>query len=149
MSALVCCIDFSPLQDKVLTEAEALARALAAEVILVHALPAEEPLTSAGMAPPGTHLVPPPDVEDRRKRLEAEVARLRERGLSASGKLLLDEQPAEAVMREVESSKASHIVIGSHGHAMVFELLVGSFTQAVLRRTKVPVVVVPVSRTDP
>jgi nucleotide-binding universal stress UspA family protein len=148
MSALVCCIDFSPLQDRVLAEAEALARALSADVILVHALPLEEPLTSGGMAPPGTHAVPPADLEERKRRLDAEVARLKERGLSASGKLLMDEQPADAVIREVAASKAAHIVIGSHGHAMVFELLVGSFTQAVLRRTKVPVVVVPVSRTE-
>lgn len=149
MSALVCCIDFSPLQDKVLAEAEALARALAAEVVLLHVLPAEAPLTSGGMAPPGTHVVPPADLDERRQRLEAEVVRLRERGLGATGKLVLDEQPADAVMHQVEATKASHIVIGSHGHAMVFELLVGSFTQAVLRRAKVPVVVVPVARTDP
>jgi nucleotide-binding universal stress UspA family protein len=64
------------------------------------------------------------------------------------GVLSVDEAPADAVLREAEAQGATHIVLGSHGHAMVFELLVGSFTQAVLRRSRIPVLVVPVTRTE-
>lgn len=40
--------------------------------------------------------------------------------------------------------KAAFIVIGSHGHGAVFDLLVGSTTQGVLKRARCPVMVVPV-----
>ncbi len=59
-----------------------------------------------------------------------------------------DHRYADAVLREAEAQAATHIVLGSHGHAMVFELLVGSFTQAVLRRSRLPVLVVPVTRVE-
>jgi len=35
------------------------------------------------------------------------------------------------------------IVMGSHGHGALYELLVGSITQGVLKAAKCPVVVVP------
>lgn len=145
--SLLCCVDFSPLSDAVLAEAERLARAFATSVILVHAVPTEPPLSSGGAIPTG-HRTPAWDTDERKRRLDAEVARLRERGIPTEGHLLIDEQPAEAIAQAVKDRDASHVVIGSHGHAMVFELLVGSFTQAVLRRVSVPVVVVPVSRTE-
>jgi nucleotide-binding universal stress UspA family protein len=147
-STIACCIDFSPLSDLVIDEASRLSKALASELLLIHAVRAEEPLTSGGMAPPGTHPLPTEDVDALKTRLTSEVERLVSRGLTVRGKLLIDEDPARAVLSEVASSGASHIVLGSHGHAMVFELLVGSFTQAVLRKSRVPVVVVPVSHSE-
>ena len=38
---------------------------------------------------------------------------------------------------------AGMIVMGSHGHGALYELLVGSITQGVLKGAKCPVVVVP------
>lgn len=148
MTSIACCIDFSPLSDLVLDEAARIAKALDSELLLLHAVRAEEPLTSGGVAPPGTHPLPSEDVKALSLRLAGDVERLRARGLSVRGKVLLDEEPAIAVVAEVAAAGASHIVVGSHGHAMVFELLVGSFTQSILRHAKVPVVVVPVSRSE-
>lgn len=145
---LLCCVDFGPLCDRVVAEAVSLARPAAGEIVLLHVARAEEPLTSGGVAPPGTHPVPPLDVAERRQKLEAKVASVQGQGAEVRGVLVIDEEPAEAVLREAEAVHATHIVLGSHGHAMVFELLVGSFTQAVLRRSKIPVVVVPVAHVD-
>lgn len=41
------------------------------------------------------------------------------------------------------SRRVSLIVIGSHGHGAVYDLVVGSTTQGVLRKAKCPVLVVP------
>lgn len=145
---LLCCVDFGPWTDRIVSEALALARPAAAEVLLFHVAPAEEPLTSGGVAPPATHPVPPLDVEERRARLEAAVARAQGQGVDVRGVMSVDEVPADAVLREADALGATHIVLGSHGHAMVFELLVGSFTQSVLRRSRLPVLVVPVTRAE-
>ena len=45
--------------------------------------------------------------------------------------------------------RADYIVIGSHGHTALYELLVGSTTHGVLMRAKCPVVIVPASRVAP
>jgi nucleotide-binding universal stress UspA family protein len=42
-----------------------------------------------------------------------------------------------------ERLRASYIVMGSHGHTAFFDLLVGSNTHGVLRRSSCPVLVVP------
>jgi nucleotide-binding universal stress UspA family protein len=145
---VLCCVDFAPHCDKVVTEAVSLARPAAGEVILLHAARAEEPLTSGGVAPPGTHPIPPVDIAERRAKLEAKVAGVQGQGVEVRGVLVIDESPAEAVLREADALGATHVVVGSHGHAVVFELLVGSFTQSILRRSKVPVLVVPVGHTE-
>ncbi|MBX7196657.1 MAG: universal stress protein [Sandaracinaceae bacterium] len=145
---LLCCVDFGPSSDRIVAEAVSLARPAAGEVVLLHVAPAEEPLTSGGVAPPRTHPIPPLDMAERTARLEAAVSSVQGQGVDVRGVLSVDESPAEAVLREAESQGATHIVLGSHGHAMVFELLVGSFTQAVLRHSRLPVVVIPVAHSE-
>ena len=59
--------------------------------------------------------------------------------------LQLDGHPATSILNQAETSKAAYIVIGSHGHGAVFDLLVGSTTHGVLRKARCPVLVVPMT----
>lgn len=54
-------------------------------------------------------------------------------------------QPVPAILARAASSKADYIVLGSHGHGAVFNLLVGSTAQGVLRKAPCPVLVVPMA----
>lgn len=54
-------------------------------------------------------------------------------------------QPVPVILARAASTKADYIVLGSHGHGAVFDLLVGSTTQGVLRRAPCPVLVVPMA----
>lgn len=47
------------------------------------------------------------------------------------------------IVSEATTRRAVYIVIGSHGHTAVYDLLVGSTTQGVLRKAPCPVLVVP------
>jgi hypothetical protein len=49
---LLCCVDFGPSTDRIVNAAVSLARPVAGEVVPLHVAPAEEPLTSGGVAPP-------------------------------------------------------------------------------------------------
>ena len=44
------------------------------------------------------------------------------------------------------AKKADYIVMGSHGHGAVYDLLVGSTTHGVLKQAPCPVVIVPPAR---
>ena len=65
---------------------------------------------------------------------EREAASGREKALGAL-------KEAEAILEEARNLSAAFIVIGSHGHGAVYELLAGSTTHGVLHRAPCPVVV--------
>ncbi|MDI1336579.1 MAG: universal stress protein [Lacunisphaera sp.] len=54
-------------------------------------------------------------------------------------------QPVPTILARAAATKADYIVLGSHGHGAVFDLLVGSTTQGVLRQAPCPVLVIPMA----
>jgi nucleotide-binding universal stress UspA family protein len=54
-------------------------------------------------------------------------------------------QAVPVILARAAALKADYIVLGSHGHGAVFDLLVGSTTQGVLRKAPCPVLVVPMA----
>ena len=51
--------------------------------------------------------------------------------------------PVAAILARADSTKARYIVMGSHGHGAMYDLLVGSTTHGVLKKAPCPVLVVP------
>lgn len=51
--------------------------------------------------------------------------------------------PVAAILAKAVSSRAAYIVMGSHGHSAIYDLLVGSTTHGVLMKAPCPVIVVP------
>jgi nucleotide-binding universal stress UspA family protein len=49
----------------------------------------------------------------------------------------------EKILHEAGEQQAAWIVMGSHGHGALYELLVGSVTHGVMKGARCPVVVVP------
>ena len=71
-----------------------------------------------------------------------EVARpLAERGFDVQT-LVVEGEPAEAIRGAAAESGADLIVMGSHGHSQVRHFLLGSVTEAVIRGSEIPVLVV-------
>lgn len=55
-------------------------------------------------------------------------------------------QPVGTILAKARALKAAYIVLGSHGHGAMFDLIVGSTTHGVLRKARCPVLVVPMER---
>jgi nucleotide-binding universal stress UspA family protein len=133
--------DFSDAAQGAEQQAVRLARALSAELILLHAL-GELPL--AGMPLPGT-----PDNESirARQRQEAEKALrardsvIRELGVAVRW-IVREGGPAEAIVRAAVEEHADLIVIGTHGRSGLDRLLIGSVADRVVRRAPCPVMTV-------
>jgi nucleotide-binding universal stress UspA family protein len=51
--------------------------------------------------------------------------------------------PAGTILARAASSRAAYIVMGSHGHGAMHDLLVGSTTHGVMKKARCPVLVVP------
>jgi nucleotide-binding universal stress UspA family protein len=57
--------------------------------------------------------------------------------------LLIQGSIVETIIREADRLDADLVVVGSHGHGAVFDLLVGSISEGLVRRSSRPVLVVP------
>ena len=51
--------------------------------------------------------------------------------------------PVTAILAKARSTRAKYIVLGSHGHGAMYDLLVGSTTHGVLMKAPCPVLIVP------
>jgi nucleotide-binding universal stress UspA family protein len=161
MKRILVPVDFSPATDCVLTLARELARSLNAELHLVHvheiaAVPVFPAATigypgvgmpemgMAGGLPIGSSDLGPTDLPNDKGKSQL-VARQEE--LTRSGLQAFALEPEGSVVEEILKSareiSADLIVMGSHGHGAVYNLLVGCVTEGVLKAGQCPVLLVP------
>ncbi len=145
MRLILVCVDFSDVTARVVEKAATWAADLKAGIHLLHVIPPPPPM--ALYAPGAAVALPLPTATLSGTAVEkaklAEIAApLRERGLFAMERVV--EGPVvEEILEMAEKIGPEAIVLGSHGHGALYELLVGSVTEGVLRRTRRPVWVVP------
>lgn len=58
----------------------------------------------------------------------------------------LNGAPIQHIVEQAKKYAADYIVMGSHGHTALYDLLVGSTTHGVLLRSTCPVVIIPPRR---
>jgi nucleotide-binding universal stress UspA family protein len=58
--------------------------------------------------------------------------------------LMAQGDPVKTILRQAERLDAELIVVGSHGHGMMFDALMGSISAGILRKSTIPVLVVPI-----
>ncbi len=142
MKTILTPIDFSSVSDAVVTEAATLAKAVGGRVVLLTVI--QPPAIMAEYAPLINDLTELTAAGE--KNAERQLARI-------EAQLNLDNIVTEAVqmvgapitniVERAEEFKADYIVMGSHGHTALYDLLVGSTTHGVLQRATCPVVIVP------
>jgi nucleotide-binding universal stress UspA family protein len=149
MKYIIVPVDFSDVTDRVVAVAENMARALNASLRLLHCVQAYPQIVGAGeMAPV---IVPEPDVPlaerfpQQQHQLAALVSSLRDKGIDADFRLI-EGLPPDEIVSFADQLDAEMIVLGSHGHGALYELMVGTVTQAVLKHTRHPVLVVPTEK---
>jgi nucleotide-binding universal stress UspA family protein len=142
MKAILAAIDFSKVSDLVVATAATLARAMGGKVVLVTVL--VEPVFVKEYAPPQKSIAKITVEHERavRHRLTAIQERLQSEFVVAET-VVRRGNAAVHILEEAEEHDAAFVVIGSHGHTAFFELLLGSTTQAVVKRARQPVVVIP------
>jgi nucleotide-binding universal stress UspA family protein len=142
MSTILVPVDFSDISPKVVETAASLAEARGDEITLLHVALPDPAFVGFEAGPVVVQEAVQRDFQEDHGKLETIRADLAARGLPA-GYLHFEGATAEVILREAKRIHASLIVMGSHGHGSLYHLLVGSVTDAVLRKTSCPVLVVP------
>jgi nucleotide-binding universal stress UspA family protein len=141
---LLVCVDFSERTDRVVAEAERLASSLGARVCLAHAA-APEPGFVGYDRPGGPNDLETHQGELRSEHLDLEALAERMRGDGLDAEAHLVEGPTvDVLLEEAHKQRATLIVVGTHGHRALHRFIVGSTTDGLLRRSPIPLVVVPV-----
>lgn len=139
--SVICSTDFSDLSLGGLPWAKRLAAILDAELHCVHVV--EEPLVygSLNMTAP-----PLPTVgelkEAAEKHMEGFVSENFEGGVKSA---VLTGRPAEEIVQYARENDAEMIVMSTHGYSGIKHVVMGSTTEAVLRKADIPVLAVPLS----
>ncbi len=165
MKRLLVPIDFSDATPRVIDLARELAKALDAEIHLIHvkelgaaAAPDRLGYSLAGMpelAPmsgvpvPGLDPMPQPiaETEDQKSKLARWQKEIAQDGIKVS----LHEPTgsvADEILTEAAAIEADFIVMGTHGHGVMHHLLVGSATKGVLKHANRPVLLVPSAKSS-
>lgn len=144
---VLACIDFSDVSSAVAEQAVRIARAFGGGIHLLHVAAGEPEIAGYDKDSIATFTR-----DDRAAQLVAEHQRLRElaASLEASGvevlPLVVMGDTVDKVLEEAERIDAGVIVIGSHGHGGLHHLLLGSISEAIIRHSTRPVLIVPARR---
>jgi nucleotide-binding universal stress UspA family protein len=163
MKRILVPIDFSDVTPPVIDLARQLAKALDAEIHLVHVkelsaaaapgtlgyglvgMPELAPMSGVPVPVFDPMPQPIPEDEDQKSKLTQWQKEIAQEGIKVS----LHEPTgavAEEILNQADALNADMIVMGTHGHSAMYNLLVGSATKGVLKHSTRPVLLVPSSR---
>ncbi|MEX2215936.1 MAG: universal stress protein [Phycisphaeraceae bacterium] len=141
MKHLLVPIDFSDTTAPIIQTVESIARAFDCTVHYLHVVPS---VADKGEWDLMRHAQSQFSARypNEFRRIQAMASELRERGCEADA-LILQGPVVPVILHEIERLNADFVIIGSHGHGALYDMLVGSVCEGVLRKATCPVIVVP------
>jgi nucleotide-binding universal stress UspA family protein len=143
MSHILAAVDLSSVSAAVIREAEFFARAMQARLTLLHvAGPNPEEFVGYEAGPQAVRDSRAEKLRHEHTELQQRAAALRASGIEADA-LLVEGPTVETILKEADRFESRLIVLGTHGHGMLFHALVGSTGAGVVKESKRPVLIVP------
>lgn len=144
MKTILVPVDFSSVTAQVCDAARTLADLIKARLVFLHVVQTPSFMMNDYYAfdtGSMTELMAAGEKAARKKLLA--LGRRYDKGSRRVQTVQITGSPVASILSQAAASKATYLVIGSHGHGAVFDLLVGSTTHGVLRKASCPVLVVP------
>lgn len=143
MKTIVALVDLSDLTFKVLKQAHKLAKAFDSQVIILHVVPKEPVMVDVGIVAQTILQDPSPELIQHH---HAQLLEMRDSLVKFGVHTTVQQLPGasvDRVLEETQKLQADLIILGSHHHSTIYNLLIGSVTEDVLKRAHCPVLVVP------
>jgi nucleotide-binding universal stress UspA family protein len=136
-------VDFSDATNAVTEAASQLAKGMGAKLHLVHIYAPEPAFVGyAAYSYPGPDAMEQELAEEKDK-LRKMVDEMEAQGIEASA-YMKEEETVKGLIEFGEHRDADLLVMGTHGHNIVERIILGSVAVGVVRKTTIPVLVVPV-----
>jgi len=140
---ILVAVDLSPASKKVIAAAADVADVTGASVYVLHAAEPEPDFVGYDAGPEVVRTQVAEELRREHRDVQALAESLRAKGLDATA-LLVRGPTVEITLKEADSLDAGLIVVGTHGHGAVYDVLIGSYSAGIIRRSKIPVLVVPI-----
>jgi nucleotide-binding universal stress UspA family protein len=142
MNILVA-VDLSPASDIVVEAARGVAELTGVSMFILHAVEASPDFICPEGDPESRRTQVAKEFPLEHSRVQAFAEKMLDDGLDASA-LLVCGSAVDTTLREADILGAGLIVVGTHGHGAVYDMLIGSYSAGIIRKSKLPVLVVPV-----
>jgi nucleotide-binding universal stress UspA family protein len=145
IKTLLLPIDFSAASGGLLQTAATLAQSLRARLVVLHVLQPITPFGDPMMMPDLAQVASLQKAAEQNARAQLAHAceKVTAKGVAVEQELL-DGPASVVILDRARALPADLVVMGSHGHTALFDLLLGSTSHAVLKKSPCPVVIVPV-----
>jgi len=142
MKTFLVPVDFSAVSEDVVNTAVSFARSFGAKVVLLHVI--QPPIVTSEYALPVDAVQEA--ITASEKSAESKfiplTARFQSADLEAEA-VIRHGPPVYAILEEATKVKADFIIMGSHGHGKIYDLLVGSTASGVIKGARCGVVILP------
>ncbi len=142
MKTILAPVDLSPASEEVARQAGRYGQLTGAKVVLLHVISPPVLVASYGV-PSLVHN----SVEERFRVAEHEIERLQRLAQNAGARQVVTRvikgSVTDMILDEAAGLPADQIVIGSHGHGAMYDLLLGSTSAGVIKRATCPVLLLP------
>lgn len=145
MKNILTAIDFSEMAERVVRAAAHLAQGRNAHLWLVHVAAPDPSFVGYEAGPDHVRDNRAKTLHREHRTLQESAQWLRDAGLDVTP-LLIQGPTAETLLDQAHRHQADVIVMGSHGHSALHDLVAGSVAQTILRQASCPVLVVPPKR---
>ena len=142
MKTILVPVDFSDITTEVVETARKFAAAFEGRVVILNVAEPEPDFVGFEAGPPSVRVATARDYKLERQRLDEIKTRLLSGGSDVTA-LHIQGPIVEKILHEAGEQQADLIIIGSHGHGALYDLLVGSVTHGVIKGATCAVVVVP------
>jgi len=139
---ILVAVDLSDSSETIVQKAEVFAKALSAEVFLLHVAEPEPDFVGYAAGPQTVRNSVAQHFHQEHRQLQDLGERLRKSSFEVTA-LLVQGPTVDTILGEASKLGVEMIVLGSHGRGRMYQLLVGSVSEGVLHRSECPVLVVP------
>ncbi|MGM5629770.1 universal stress protein [Apibacter raozihei] len=145
MKSMIVPVDFSESTDHILEEAVYYAKATQSKIYLLHVASLDLGFVIGDI---GFQYLP--ELEEAGMKDETQQLVTYEKKLKGEGVeveiIIKQGTPAEVILSETTQRNADLIVMGSHGRGVIMEAILGSVSKDVIKKSEVPVLIVPPSK---
>ena len=151
MRKVLIALDYNPTAQKIAEDGFALAKAMSAQVVLLHVV-ADPVYYSSAMYSPimgfGGYMdteIMQPDITDHLKKTSNDFLEKSKKHLGDDTiEIMVTEgDVADAIVAAAKNITANVIVMGSHSRKWLEQIVMGSVTENVLRQTSIPLFIIP------
>ncbi len=139
---ILVCVDLSKSTEIIVDKIEELSKPLSARVWLLHNAVPEPDKIEFKVDPIAARESLAKKFHVEHLEIQKLAERLRKAGVEATA-LLVHGKTIDVILKEAADLDVDMIAVGSHGRGAMYQLLVGSISEDVLHRSRLPVLVIP------